>query len=88
MQKSPPKNCYQDGNFGKFLKYDQQVLRFYGYWDDTESPFGYVHDLEVLYFLADDRMEVIERLPMNRWGPPKKELLVSRIKVPKVLSRW
>jgi hypothetical protein len=45
---------------GKFLANDRKVLRFYGYWDDQETVFGYLHRLEILYYLADDTIEIRE----------------------------
>lgn len=76
-QKKPDK-------LGNFLKFDRQVLRFFGYWDDTDSPYGYVHDLEILYYLADDTIEVLENLP-STCGPSTKSILVKKLKIPKVI---
>ncbi|KAL6255776.1 hypothetical protein P5V15_013019 [Pogonomyrmex californicus] len=66
---------------GNFLKYDRQVLRFYGYWDDTESPHGIVHDLELHYYLSDNTMEIKENIPPN--GRDSGPMLVKRMKIPK-----
>jgi len=70
---------------GNFLKYDKQVLRFYGYWDDTESPHGIVHDLELHYYLSDNTMEIKENIPPNA-GQDSGPMLVKRMKIPKVFS--
>ena len=43
--------------FGQFLEHDREVLRFYGYWDDSDTAFGDVHDMILHYFLADDTIE-------------------------------
>ncbi|KAL0121274.1 hypothetical protein PUN28_008737 [Cardiocondyla obscurior] len=67
---------------GNFLKYDRQVLRFYGYWDDTKSLYGVIHDLELYYYLSDNTMEVKVKVPPNAgrdYGP----MLVKRMKIPK-----
>ncbi|XP_011881630.1 PREDICTED: EF-hand domain-containing family member C2-like isoform X3 [Vollenhovia emeryi] len=67
---------------GNFLKYDRQVLRFYGYWDDTESPHGVVHDLELHYYLSDNTIEIKENVPPNA-GRDSGPMLVKRMKIPK-----
>ncbi|KAF7391340.1 hypothetical protein HZH66_009820 [Vespula vulgaris] len=68
-----------------FLKYDRQVLRFYGYWDDTESVHGIIHDLEIHYYLADGTMEIKENVPVNS-GRDSGFMLVKRMKIPKFYS--
>lgn len=68
---------------GNFLKYDRQVLRFYGYWDDTESLYGIVHDLELHYYLSDNTMEIKENVPSNA-GRDSGPMFVKRMKIPKV----
>lgn len=68
---------------GNFLKYDRQVLRFYGYWDDTENLHGIVHDLELHYYLSDNTMEIKENVPSNA-GRDSGPMLVKRMKIPKV----
>ena len=55
--------------FGQFLEHDREVLRFYGYWDDSDTAFGDVHDMILHYFLADDTIEGnFTRLPVQTWG--------------------
>ncbi|XP_006618660.1 EF-hand domain-containing family member C2-like [Apis dorsata] len=70
---------------GDFLKYDRQVLRFYGYWDDTDSLYGIVHDLEIHYFLCDNTMEIKENVPENS-GRDTGLMFLRRMKVPKFFS--
>ncbi|OAD54554.1 EF-hand domain-containing family member C2 [Eufriesea mexicana] len=70
---------------GDFLKYDKQVLRFYGYWDDTDNLYGIVHDLEIHYFLADNTMEIKENIPSNS-GRDSGFMFLRRMKVPKLFS--
>ncbi|XP_012535562.1 EF-hand domain-containing family member C2 [Monomorium pharaonis] len=70
---------------GNFLKYDRQVLRFYGYWDDTESPHGIIHDLELHYYLSDNTIEVKEIVLPNA-GRDSGPMLVKRMKIPKFYS--
>ncbi|XP_018364525.1 PREDICTED: EF-hand domain-containing family member C2-like [Trachymyrmex cornetzi] len=67
---------------GNFLKYDKQVLRFYGYWDDTKSPHGIIHDLELHYYLSDNTMEIKENVPPNA-GRDSGLMFVKRMKIPK-----
>ncbi|KAH8263834.1 hypothetical protein KR038_010714, partial [Drosophila bunnanda] len=56
--------------FAQFLKYDRQILKFQGYWDDR-TEFGDVRKLELCYYLADDTIEVKEAHVRNsgRDGP-------------------
>lgn len=68
---------------GDFLKYDKQVLRFYGYWDDTDNLYGVVHDLEIYYYLADNTIEIKENLPSNS-GRDSGSTFLRRMQVPKV----
>ena len=70
---------------GKFLQFDKKVLRFYGYWDDRESLYGEVHNLEIHYYLADDTIEIKEILPPNS-GYDSGPLFLKRSKIPKVLT--
>lgn len=68
---------------GKFLKYDRKVLKFYGYWDDTESEYGSIHDLEIRYYLADDTIEIKEILQPNS-ARDISSMFIKRMKIPKV----
>ncbi|XP_076290221.1 EF-hand domain-containing family member C2 [Lasioglossum baleicum] len=70
---------------GDFLKYDKQVLRFYGYWDDTDNLFGIVHDLEIHYYLSDNTMAIKEIVPPNS-GRNAGGMFLHRMKVPKFFS--
>ncbi|XP_043250986.1 EF-hand domain-containing family member C2-like [Colletes gigas] len=70
---------------GDFIKYDKQVLRFYGYWDDTDNLYGVVHDLEIHYYLADNTMEIKENVPPNS-GRDSGFMFLQRMKVPKFFS--
>ncbi|GCC36390.1 hypothetical protein chiPu_0014884, partial [Chiloscyllium punctatum] len=49
----------------QFLEHDTHVLRFYCYWDDSESLFGGFRELILHYFLADDTIEIREVLKPN-----------------------
>ena len=49
----------------QFLDYDRHVLRFFCRWDDSPSMFGDVRWLVLHYFLADDTVEVLEKIPAN-----------------------
>ncbi|XP_078033235.1 EF-hand domain-containing family member C2 [Augochlora pura] len=70
---------------GDFLKYDKQVLRFYGYWDDTDNLFGIIHDLEIHYYLSDNTMAIKEVVPPNS-GRNSGSMFLHRMKVPKFFS--
>nr|XP_012216880.1 PREDICTED: EF-hand domain-containing family member C2-like [Linepithema humile] len=78
----PKKPGHTTSTLGNFLKYDRQVLRFYGYWDDTESPHGIIHDLELHYYLSDNTMDIKENVPSNA-GRDSGLMFVKRMKIPK-----
>lgn len=69
--------------FGQFLKYDRKVLRFYGYWDDRDTLGGYLHDLIIHYYLADDTIEIIEKMREN-CGRDTSSMFIRKGKLPKV----
>lgn len=48
----------KDFRFARFLVNDRNVLRFTGYWDDTNTANGDIRHLELLYHLADDTVEI------------------------------
>ena len=52
----------------RFYEHDRHVLRFHGMWDDRASPCGMLNPLEVHYYLADDTLEITEKLkdPLRR----------------------
>lgn len=58
-------------------------FRFYGYWDDRDSEFGTLHNLEIHYFLADDTMEVKEVVSKNS-GKEGGTMLVKKMRLPRV----
>ncbi|XP_043227420.1 EF-hand domain-containing family member C2-like [Amphibalanus amphitrite] len=70
---------------GQFLHYDGKVLRFWGYWDDRPVPHGELRDLVLLYYLADDTVELKEIVGHNA-GRYKAPSLVRRGKLPKQLK--
>ncbi len=58
--------------FKQFLDYDGQVLRFYCIWENIPDLYGHkkeVHHMIMHYFLADDTIEVRERLSMVKVSP-------------------
>lgn len=83
IQKQPKKPNVKVDTFGKFLKNDRKVLRFYANWDDRGTDFGDVRDLQVLFHLGDDTVEVKEIIPRNsgRWS---NGMFLRRAKLPKV----
>ncbi|XP_068633577.1 EF-hand domain-containing family member C2-like [Battus philenor] len=73
--------------FRQFLDHDRQVLRFFGYWDDRPTQFGTIHHLEIHYFLADDTIEIKEKLPPNS-GVEAGPMFLKRMRLPrKIPSR-
>lgn len=68
--------------FKQFLDFDRQVLRFYGYWDDRDSEFGFMHYMEIHYFLADDTIEIKESMPPNS-GMEAGPMFLKRMRLPR-----
>ncbi|KAF6040012.1 EFHC2 [Bugula neritina] len=66
----------------QFLDHDRHVLRFYCFWDDTDSMFGDPRELVLHYFLADDTIEIREVIPANS-GRDAAPVFLRRGKVPK-----
>lgn len=81
----PKKPNIKIDTFGQFLAYDRKVLKFYGFWDDRHTEDGTLHHLELLYYLADDTMEVKEVW----WdcGVQKSRMFIRRDKLPKVIKK-
>lgn len=79
----PKKPNRKPDSLGKFLKYDRKVLKFTGYWDDTASEYGVIHDLELRYYLADDTIEIKEILP-SKSARDVSSMFIKRMKIPKV----
>lgn len=69
----------------QFLDQDPKVLRFYCYWDDTQSMFGDARELILHYFLADDTIEILEVRYANS-GRDTAPKFLNRSKLPKVCS--
>jgi hypothetical protein len=82
----PTHPTIKDFRFAKFLKNDRKVLRFFGYWDDTNSESGDIRELEILFHLADDTVEIKERMSMNS-GRESNGMFLRRGKLPKVCDR-
>lgn len=78
----PKKPNRTTDTLGKFLANDRKVLHFKGYWDDQNTEFGYVHHLEIRYYLADDTIEIKE-LQSETGGEPGF-MFLKRGKLPKV----
>ncbi|KAF5307729.1 hypothetical protein FQR65_LT06600 [Abscondita terminalis] len=65
-----------------FVKNDRKVLRFYGYWDDRDTLYGYFHHLEVHYYLADDTIDMRE-VVIDNAGRSSGFLFIRRAKLVK-----
>lgn len=59
------------------------MLRFYAYWDDRETEYGYIHKLEIYYYLADDTIEMKEIISENS-GLDSGFMFLRRQKLPKI----
>ncbi|XP_076099003.1 EF-hand domain-containing family member C2-like isoform X1 [Mytilus galloprovincialis] len=66
----------------QFLDHDRQVLRFFCYWDDTDSMFGDPREMILHYFLADDTIEIREVISPNS-GRDAAPMFLKRGKLPK-----
>ena len=66
----------------QFLDHDRHVLRFYCFWDDTDSMFGDPREMVLHYFLADDTIEIREIIAPNS-GRDANSTFVRRAKLPK-----
>ncbi|MCJ8732529.1 hypothetical protein PDJAM_G00212430 [Pangasius djambal] len=66
----------------QFLAHERNVLRFYCYWDDTQSVFGDLRELILHYFLADDSIEILEVRYANS-GRDTAPKFLHRSKLPK-----
>uniref|UniRef100_A0A1B0EV89 Putative ef-hand domain-containing family member c2 n=1 Tax=Lutzomyia longipalpis TaxID=7200 RepID=A0A1B0EV89_LUTLO len=75
----------KSNKLAQFLKNDGKVLRFMAFWDDSQSDFGYVRDLILLYYLADGTVEIIEMLPPSN-GREETTTFLKRMKLPKKLE--
>ncbi|KAG8329790.1 EF-hand domain-containing member C2 [Homalodisca vitripennis] len=74
----PKKPTTKTDKLGQFLAMDGKVLCFTGYWDDRLTCDGDLHLLKVLYYLADDTIEVKD---VTWKGQPYT--LYKRAKLPK-----
>lgn len=64
---------------------DGLILRFYGYWDDRYEVEGELHFYEVLYYLVDDTMELVELIDENKPdGTMTRKIIVKRKRLPTV----
>lgn len=66
----------------QFLDHDRHVLRFYCFWDDTDSLYGDPREMVLHYFLSDDTIEMREVIPANS-GRDAAPSFLRRQKLPK-----
>lgn len=66
----------------QFLENDRHVLRFFCVRDDTDNIFGDARELVLHYFLADDTVELLERVPPNA-GRDAGPVFLRRSRLPK-----
>lgn len=67
----------------QFLDHDRKVLRFYCFWDDSQSIYVDLRELILHYFLVDDTIEIREVIPPNS-GRDKVNKFLRRCRLPKV----
>ncbi|CAH8496692.1 unnamed protein product [Schistosoma rodhaini] len=68
----------------QFLDHDRHVLRFFCFWDDTESLYGDPREMILNYFLADDTIEIREIIPANS-GRDAVPCFLRRQKLPRTV---
>ena len=80
MEAKKPLRPYKklNSSAGQFLENDGKVLRFYGIWEDGLDR----RNLVLLYFLADDTIQIAEKHPESGGRYPAPTFL-KRTKVPK-----
>ncbi|CAJ1395548.1 unnamed protein product [Effrenium voratum] len=54
-----------NANMQQFMEWDRKVCRFYAVFDDLSTPQFERRPFEILYFLADDTVEIKEKYPLN-----------------------
>ncbi|CAH1732020.1 unnamed protein product [Aphis gossypii] len=63
--------------------YDSLILRFRGYWDNRDQMEGELHFYEVLYYLTDDTMELVEEIvDETRVTGIRHKMVVRRQRLP------
>eukprot|EP01147_Barroeca_monosierra_P010765 gene10765-2852_t len=77
---SKTKNDYD--KLKQFLDLDRKVLRFYCVWDDRANLYGELRPFTLLYFLANDTIEIREQHTPND-GRDNFPLLLRRQRVPR-----
>lgn len=66
----------------QFLEWDRKVCRFYAVQDDLKMPTFERRPFVILYFLADDTVEIREQYPLN-CGRDNFPIFFRRAKMPK-----
>ncbi|VDO52689.1 unnamed protein product [Schistosoma margrebowiei] len=73
----------------QFLDHDRHVLRFFCFWDDTESLYGDPREMILNYFLGklitDDTIEIREIIPANS-GRDAVPCFLRRQKLPRTIA--
>jgi len=75
-------NTVNNSTRSGFLEYDRKVLRFDCLWDDRQALYGDLQRFTLVYYLADDTMEMLTVLGPNCGRDPFKKM-VKRGKLPK-----
>lgn len=68
-------NTVNNAGLKKFMQYDRVVLRFTAAWDDRKSMFGDQNFFTVLYYVAEDQVEVLEQHQANNGKDPFPKLM-------------
>ncbi|CAH8429526.1 unnamed protein product [Schistosoma turkestanicum] len=69
----------------QFLDHDRHVLRFFCFWDDTDSLYGDPREMVLNYYLADDTIEIREVMSDNS-GRDAAPCFLRRQKLPRTVS--
>ena len=69
-----------------FLEYDRKVLRFDCLWDDRQALYGDLQRFTLVYYLADDTLEMLTVLGPNCGRDPFKKM-VKRGKLSKSINQ-
>lgn len=79
LQARPDSAARKPDSRRQFMEFDQKVLRFSCFWDDTKKLYGEKRKFILNYFLANDTIEVREVLQPNSGRDPFPMLLRRQV---------
>ena len=71
-----------DDKLAKYLRHDREVLSFLAYWRSSNKTFNETRYFILQYFLADDNLQIVEKLPAN-CGRDPWPIFLAKQKVPR-----